>query len=100
MAEFFRLVSNGKQTYAELDGKVIGANLESIVFQCDATRKEKVTRIIVRGDIGADLKKERDDFDRIEELMRAARNKEEQNTSITVEVIEPFQQPLSIAMSS
>ena len=100
MAGFFRLVSNGKQTYAELDGKVIGANLESIVFQCDATRKEKVTRIIVRGDIEKDLEENRRDFDRIEELMRAARNKEEQNTSITVEVIEPFQQPLSIAMSS
>lgn len=100
MAGFFRLVSNGKQTYAELNGIVIGANLESIEFQCDATTSEKVTRVIIRGDIEKDLEENRRDFDRITELMRAARNKEEQNTSITVEVIEPFQQPLSIAMSS
>lgn len=88
MAELLRIISNGRQTYAELDGVVIGKHLQSIEFQCDATTSEKVTRVIIRGDIEKDLEENRRDFDHITDLMREATVND--GAPLEVELIRPM----------
>lgn len=90
MAELLRIISNGRQTYAELDGVVIGKHLQSIEFRCDATTSEKVTRVIIRGDIEKDLEENRRDFDRITDLMREATVND--GAPLEVELIRPINQ--------